>query len=580
MNSEILDRDGTQSDIRRPANHLGQQNVSAFSREGYLGPVDLCSPAQCDDIIKHLRLDDCPAPLDWIKGRAASDSYFYDLATKPALLAILRPLLGDDIILWGASVAERGSGDVHPWHTDMEAADSEGRFVSVWIGIENTEMNTGLRFITRSHRSAKTVQQVRHEHGVGRKELSDEQIFSWARDRDPKAAITEPELWDGQAIIFDGRLWHGSRNASDKPRTAILLQYMAPGVPVFIPDFEVLDWPFKRTTVQAPGILIAGKERAGLNRLVPPPKPALRPRHMIGAEFHRLALPLAENRRERWQIYPILDGSTAMLMHMSFHASVLSSGYSPHPPHAHAEEELLIVLDGEAELLIGENPNPAEARVVRLGPGSFAYYPAFRHHTIRNGHSSPLTYAMFKWRSATAQPSAPADAEIVNFGRISALDDPHSFSTQLLMEHPTSHLAKLHAHLTHLQPGAGYPAHCDDYDVAILVLDGRIQTLGQEVGPNGLIYCSAGEMHDMRNVGDEVARYLVFEFHAANLFDPQLPWAQQRKMMLAKIQLLQKLCSDLTDQRKALLASRAWRITAPLRASKGLLRRLGGRRPK
>ena len=324
MNSEVLDREGTHSEMHGPADRLGQQDVSAFSREGCLGPIDLYSPAQCADIVRHLRLDDCPAPLDWIKGRAASDRYFYDLATEPGLLAILRPLLGEDIILWGASVAEREFGDVHPWHTDMEAADPEGRFVSVWIGIENTQKKTGLRFIARSHRSDKTVQEVRHEHGVGRKELSDEQILGWARNGDPDAVITEPELWDGQAIIFDGRLWHGSRNASEKPRTAILLQYMAPGVPVFIPDFDVLDWPFKRTTMQAPGILIAGKERAGLNRLVPPPKPAPRGPYMIGTEIHRLALPLAENRGERWQVYPILDGSTATLMHMSFHASVLS----------------------------------------------------------------------------------------------------------------------------------------------------------------------------------------------------------------------------------------------------------------
>ena len=32
------------------------------------------------------------------------------------------------------------------------------------------------------------------------------------------------------------------------------------------------------------------------------------------------------------------------------------------------------------------------------------------------------------------------------------------------------------------------------------------------MGPNGVIFYAAGEMHGMRNVGEAQARYLVFEF--------------------------------------------------------------------
>ena len=37
---------------------------------------------------------------------------------------------------------------------------------------------------------------------------------------------------------------------------------------------------------------------------------------------------------------------------MAAHVSILNSNHSPHKPHAHAEEESLIILDGEAELVI------------------------------------------------------------------------------------------------------------------------------------------------------------------------------------------------------------------------------------
>jgi hypothetical protein len=65
-----------------------------------------------------------------------------------------------------------------------------------------------------------------------------------------------------------------------------------------------------------------------------------------------------------------------------------------------------------------------------------------------------------------------------------------------------------------MQPGGGYAPHVDAYDVAILVLEGTVETLGQTCGPNTVIFYAAGESHGMRNVGPIPARYIVWEFHA------------------------------------------------------------------
>ncbi len=75
-----------------------------------------------------------------------------------------------------------------------------------------------------------------------------------------------------------------------------------------------------------------------------------------------------------------------------------------------------------------------------------------------------------------------------------------------------------------LQPGAGYEPHADPYDVAILLLSGTVETLDRTLTAPGVIYYCAGEPHGMRNVGQDPARYLVFEFHpgaaaAASLWD-------------------------------------------------------------
>jgi quercetin dioxygenase-like cupin family protein len=87
---------------------------------------------------------------------------------------------------------------------------------------------------------------------------------------------------------------------------------------------------------------------------------------------------------------------------------------------------------------------------------------------------------------------------------------------RVLFEGPTSFLGKLHAHVTELQPGGGYGAHADKYDVAIIVFSGTVETLGKTLGPGGSIYYAAGELHGMRNVGKDAAKYLVFEFHGPN----------------------------------------------------------------
>jgi quercetin dioxygenase-like cupin family protein len=107
----------------------------------------------------------------------------------------------------------------------------------------------------------------------------------------------------------------------------------------------------------------------------------------------------------------------------------------------------------------------------------------------------------------------PLCTAMFDIGGIDAPQSPKARTGRVVFEDPTAYLGKLHAHVTDLQPGAGYPAHEDKYDVAILVFSGTVETLGKRVGPGGSIYYAAGEPHGMRNAGDQPARYLVFEFH-------------------------------------------------------------------
>jgi mannose-6-phosphate isomerase-like protein (cupin superfamily) len=488
--------------------------TGSFQRDGYLGPVRLFDAAECRRIAAYLARTDLPAPAEWGKGRAVREPVLHGLATRPELLALVRSILGDDVILWGASAVMRGPGDVHPWHSDIESSAPDGRFVTVWIGIENTSRESALQVISRSHLLGKTVQEARLERGLKREEATPEAMLGSVKARHPDAELIQADMTNGDALLFDGRLWHGSDNTRQEGRrVALLFQYAAAECAVRIPDLSQLDWPFKlQESPLPPVIAVAGSAVQGPNRIVPAPAPDARDLPMLVTAVHEVVLPL-ENPPHEWQAFPGFRGATRTLAEMSCHASVLAPGHSPHPPHAHQEEEILIPLHGEVELVIARSPGDRSPRIERLSPGSFVYYPAGQHHTIRNSGSAPVGYLMFKWRAGGKGASGQLGTTIVHHAALEPPAEAPPFWTRPLLDGPTAQLGKLHSHLTVLAPGGTYEAHADPYDVAFVVLSGTIETIGATAGPRTVLYCAADESHGMRNPGTEAARYLVFEFH-------------------------------------------------------------------
>ena len=235
---------------------------------------------------------------------------------------------------------------------------------------------------------------------------------------------------------------------------------------------------------------------------------------MITTVAKSVALPLAENPEKRWQAYPQFRGQTAALATMSCHISVLSAGHRPHPPHIHPEEEILVLLDGEVDVELADDPASTGSSRHRMRPGMFSYYPATQHHTIHNTGSRPATYLMFKWHGGVADSETPLPARIFEYESAVVPAQPKPMAQKLLFQQATHSLNKLHAHLTTLQPGAGYEPHADPYDVAIILFSGEVETVGARLRPLGVIYYSAGELHGIRNVGNTPATYLVFEFHS------------------------------------------------------------------
>jgi mannose-6-phosphate isomerase-like protein (cupin superfamily) len=419
--------------------------------------------------------------------------------------------------------------------------------------------------ITTSHQFRQSIQEVRHLAGVQRDDASTDDILRWARERNNASKLVTPEMADGEALFFDGWLWHASHNTGNKIRTALLLQYSTPDTPIRIPDPNNFEWPFKTLQYpKPPCIMVSGSDHFGVNRIVPPPAShdGLET-YGLTNQIYSIDIPLASDEKTGWKPYPIFRGATPNLQGLTCHASALMPGHTPHPPHQHREEEILILLKGDAEVTLPDLAAKGLATAIRLKPGEFVYYPAWFYHTITARGESPANYLMFKWYNKNGgmaeQPSpsfgrrrgqkggtAFAKAMAVEdggterklkYGKYSTADYFNSvsaeklFFTQHVFQAPTDCLHALQCHTSTILPGGGYEAHSDAHDVAIVVLKGEVETLNTRVGPNSVLFFPAGHLHDMRNPTEQIAEYLVFEFHGNH----PPPVKRKRKTLLEKM---------------------------------------------
>lgn len=228
-----------------------------------------------------------------------------------------------------------------------------------------------------------------------------------------------------------------------------------------------------------------------------------------------VSIPLAMDPEKKWKPYFLFRGSTPGIQDFSCHLSVLVSGHCPHPPHTHKEEEILMMLSGGAELLLPQYQNPGREGNISLKPGEFVYYPSGFLHTLRTTSESPANYLMFKW---FAYKKERAGSELP-FGKFRVADffeheNKNALNFRILFEGRSQRLSRLQAHASVLPPGAGYPPHADPYDVAIVILEGTVETMGKRYEAHSVIFYPAGKLHGMANPGQLPAKYIVFEFEA------------------------------------------------------------------
>ena len=87
---------------------------------------------------------------------------------------------------------------------------------------------------------------------------------------------------------------------------------------------------------------------------------------------------------------PVCDAPTPTLANLEIHITTLNPGESPHPPHHHADEELMIVKEGTLAALQGDKTNIVE-------DGGLIFEASNETHGLRNIGTNRATYFVIKF---------------------------------------------------------------------------------------------------------------------------------------------------------------------------------------
>lgn len=414
---------------------------------------------------------------------------------------------GGGYYLWGAQLIDREPGQAHPWHSDIETYQEHDGFVSLWIAVSGVSPRNSLRVVPGSHQYGVPLQAFFAWDDPARLDPEAVSILERARTRDPRAELHAVDCRDGDAIFFNGCLWHGSLNGETHARRALLLQYGRHEAAIRLAKDRTVYPPLRDEDSLPPVLPLRGVGNPLIN-------------HNIFQQGDQLGYPNAElaarpdlvNPEERpWVRFPYFKICSQIFEVMICHASELLPGCMPHMPHGHDLEELLMILDGTATIF-SHQPNAGVLRSFAAGPGDLFYHPRQHPHSIYNGSDRPIHYLMLRWKCRAA---AATDASPLHFRH-----SEYAYATdRFSVNRPSSGLAHLHIHFSRLQPGQGFSSHIDHYDTAIVVLQGTLSMLTHELGPGGVFYIRAGELHNTRNEGGEVCEYIVFEFHARTVLN-------------------------------------------------------------
>ncbi len=240
---------------------LTPQQVAAFNHDGYVSGFAIFSSEEIaghrdyfDDLLRQV----IAAGGDSYSISTAHLKYprVYDLLTHPPIVAVVKDLLGENVIGWGSHYFCKmpHDGKNVAWHQDASYWPlSPSKTVTVWLAIDDADReNACMRFLRGSHLEGHLpFKASQGEDG----NVLDQEVKDVERFGEP----FDVELKAGRMSVHSDLLLHGSEaNDSDRRRCGLTLRYCTSDVRAD------LDWNKK-------GVIVSGGDPTG--HWANPPRP-------------------------------------------------------------------------------------------------------------------------------------------------------------------------------------------------------------------------------------------------------------------------------------------------------------------
>jgi quercetin dioxygenase-like cupin family protein len=99
----------------------------------------------------------------------------------------------------------------------------------------------------------------------------------------------------------------------------------------------------------------------------------------------------ADTKPNAWgAVRQVMRDPTPTLDELEIHISTLKPGQSPHAPHQHQHEELLILKEGTLDTF-------QSGATRRVGPGGIIFQASNEMHNVTNVGQTPATYYVIGW---------------------------------------------------------------------------------------------------------------------------------------------------------------------------------------
>ena len=100
----------------------------------------------------------------------------------------------------------------------------------------------------------------------------------------------------------------------------------------------------------------------------------------------------ADAKPNEWgKVRQVMRDKTPTLEELEIHISTLQPGKSPHPPHQHPNEELLILKEGTLETY-------QSGVTRRVNTGAIIFQASNEPHNVTNIGTTPATYFVIAWK--------------------------------------------------------------------------------------------------------------------------------------------------------------------------------------